>query len=117
MSECTRCGNERKVMPLFVAVSMSLSSLAQPDFDVTALPQSERVCGECLTDSEIARELGPIAEFVTGVMIQNTAKEKASPQRDEWIRALDMVRTAFMVRNNNPDGHNRRAALKALGLR
>ena len=45
MAKCTRCSNEKRVISIL---------MARPGSDVVC----ERVCGDCLTDPEIARKLG-----------------------------------------------------------
>lgn len=113
IAECTRCGNERKVMPMLM-VRMgghSLPSLTQPDLARAVPATVERTCGDCITDDEILHELSPIMEFGLGVLIN-----RIQPEFSDMRVALEVARTMFMVRNNNPDGHARRAAVKALGL-
>jgi hypothetical protein len=113
LSECTRCGNERKTMTIFIVRpgGHTFSTLTQPDFELDVPPTVERSCGECLTDDEITRELSPAVEFVLGTLVKN-----ASPNFPDILVSLETARSFFMVRNNNPDGSNRRAAVRALGL-
>ena len=79
-------------------------------------PQSETVCGDCITDDELTLLLGPVIGFILSVFLERTAKEPASSRRDDWLRALEMARSPFVVRNINPDTNGRYAALRVLGL-
>lgn len=114
---CSRCGGEKKTMP-FVRVRPGSHTWFTPsnsDFNLATPPSVERVCGDCITDNELMREVSPVAEFALGVLISN-ATQPPLPQEAEGLKALEHARCCFMVRNNEPDGRNRRAALRAIGL-
>lgn len=107
---CTRCGDEGATLTILVVQAGSHS------LPILAPPPPRRVCGNCITDDELERELGPVAAFVLGVHIERTLREPGSPQRDNWLRTLEMARTPFIVVNNDPDDTNRGDALRAVGL-
>lgn len=113
MTTCTRCGNERKTVTIFKVRpgGHTWSSLTPPDFESTAPPAIERSCGDCLTDEEILREIRPIMEFGLGALLRTLG-----PDFPDMLVSLETARAYFQVRNNNPDGHSRRAVIRALGL-
>lgn len=111
MSKCTRCGNERVTMPIYNYRPGGHSWLPLPDFKAMPPPDPVRTCGDCITDDEIVRELGPMMEFALGILIKNT-----KPQYMSTMVALETARALFMVRNNDPDGRGRQMAVEALGL-
>lgn len=108
MSKCTRCGNERKT--IFIHRPGGHTWTTPPNF----VPRTEQVCGDCLTDNEIARELNTVVEFILGVLIKRETNPTAYPS---VAAALETARAFFMVRNNDPDSNRgRQAAVRALGL-
>lgn len=114
MSTCTRCAGEHlKTITMWNArPGGHTRALLQPDYEP---PKAERVCGNCLTDREIMLQLGPVADFAISALIKD-ASENPSPNEVECLIALELARSFFRVRNNNPDNNNRRAAIRALGL-
>lgn len=110
MMTCTRCNNERLTMTIFATRvgGHSLPSLKQPALEAIA-PLVERVCGDCVTDVEILRELVPVVDFALSTLMSS---DPASPN----VTALETVRAYFNVYNVADDGRTRRAALQAIGL-
>ncbi len=111
MAICTRCNNERKTLPIYRPQGMTW--LPPSDFNEVETPKSEYVCGDCLTDDEIERELGLVVAFVMDVLIKRFVQDAIF---HHMIPALETVRTMYMTRNNNADQSNRGAAIRALGL-
>ena len=110
---CTRCGSNGKTMPIFNVRpgGHSFSAGTQPDFESLEPPKAERACGDCLTDLEIAIMLSPAVEFVLSTFLKT-----ASPSFPDILVAMETARAFFTVRNNEPNGKNRNAAIRALGL-
>jgi len=79
-TECSRC-NQPKTKMVFIFRPAG-HTFEQSNFDTVMPPSSENVCGNCLTDDEIVRELSTVVEFVLGVFIKNIQKESATPSRD-----------------------------------
>lgn len=108
MSECSRCGKPTKTVFIFRAVPGG-HSWASTDFTPTPPTPPEDVCGACITDEELARMLHPVVEFVLETMPRD-------PRFPDHAVALETVTAMFKVRNNDPFGDNRQAALGAVGL-
>lgn len=111
--KCTRCNNKTETMPV-VNVRPGGHTMFLPsssDFNAAIPPQVENVCGACLTDDEILRDmrLGGAVDYALELL----QKQDCSP---EAAKALSLVRAFFQVRNNAPDGFNRSAVLRALGF-
>ena len=105
---CTRCGNERKVMPIFNfrPGSHSFPMLSPP----ITTSQVERSCGDCLTDEEVLNQLRPVMQFGLGALVRRLGDS------DPDIRAaLEYAQAMFTVRNND-DNDGRRAVMSVLGL-
>jgi len=109
--KCTRCGQPNRTLPIYKAQAHTWFLPSQSDFKAATPPSTERVCGTCITDDEIVLELSSVVDFVLGVHVK-----RGAPEHPEFMKALETVRALFMVRNNNPDGINRGAALQAVGL-
>jgi hypothetical protein len=100
-------------MPIF-NVQASVFTGLPADF-VPTTPRAESSCGDCLTDDEILREIGPIMQFGLGVLIARL--DQTRTDFPDTRVALEYARSMFMVRNNDDeDQRGRRAAVKALGL-
>lgn len=86
--------------------------MAQPDLKAIA-PQSEHVCGKCITDEEICLELAPVVDFVLSAMLSQGAANGAD---GEYLKSLEIARAYFHVYNNEDDSWSRSAAVRAAGL-
>lgn len=107
-ANCDRCGTSRETI-LLINACPGGHSMFSSQSEMPPLPKSENVCADCLNDNELAQMLHPIAAFV----IDSIPRD---PEYPSMAVSIETVSAMFKVRNNDPDDHNRHAALRAVGF-
>ena len=109
--ECCRC---RVTKPHIFVVSVREPISWSPELDVSApAPEYERVCRDCLTDSEIAALLLPAFSFVMTILLRDWQDPRIGDS--DLLRSIHYVRSYLACRSDI--AMHRDKDLKELSLR
>jgi hypothetical protein len=96
-AECKRCREEKPLVFVVTVRRPAGFAIADPPISVP-VPEHERVCRDCLTDSEIAGLLLPALHFVTKVLLRDW--QDPTFRDRELIRNLGYVHSYLACRSS-----------------